>query len=208
MPVYHFDCYTYGYYGSGVVQLIPDPTVYNPFGGFRNCDDPPKQWDAALGGLGINEPGTWVCGDWYQSVCCIDDECILQNEEDCATQGGEYHHGWPSCDPNPCADSGVEEREWVRDTALLPPKPNPFTRTTLFGYHLDEAGNVKIDIFDSSGRRICELLYGQMPAGSGSVTWDGRDEAGRRVCPGTYFCRLGMGGDVASERTIVLEWSS
>ncbi|MCK4304881.1 MAG: hypothetical protein KAY24_11640 [Candidatus Eisenbacteria sp.] len=58
LAVFAFRTYVYGYNGSGLAQLIPDPTAAVPFGGFRNSASPPEKGDAALGGLGVNQPGT------------------------------------------------------------------------------------------------------------------------------------------------------
>jgi hypothetical protein len=104
IPMYAFKAYAYGYGNSGVVQLCPDPTVAVPFGGFGNCASPPEKWDAALGGMGVNADGTWVCGHPVENyVCCIEEECrIVNSEDECIGLGGVFHPEWDSCDPNPC----------------------------------------------------------------------------------------------------------
>jgi hypothetical protein len=104
VPVYGFNAYAYCYGPPGIVQLIPDPTVAIPFGGLGNCASPPEKWDAALGGMGVCMPGTWVC--WEEpgppdGACCFDEDCVLMPEPDCIAQGGEWN-GAPSCEPNPC----------------------------------------------------------------------------------------------------------
>lgn len=106
LPQYAFNAYAYGYGSPDVVQLVPDPSVANPFGGFGNCESPPESWDAALGGLGVNMDGTYVCGEPQVEdfVCCVEEECIIVHaEQECIDLGGEFHPEWDNCGPpNPC----------------------------------------------------------------------------------------------------------
>lgn len=114
LPVYWFHVYAYGYNGPGLVQLIPDPSVPVHFGGFCNCGSPPHLWDAALGGMGVDQPGTWVCWGWHESVCCIGTDCaIVLSEHECTGLGGEYHPEWTSCGPpNPCGATPAATTTW------------------------------------------------------------------------------------------------
>ncbi len=106
LPVYWFRGYAYGgsYAAPGVVQLIPDPTVAQPFGGTGNCVSPPEKWDALLGGLGINMGGTYVepftCE--VTGACCVDIGCYIMTGEECEAQGGEYMGDGTDCEPDPC----------------------------------------------------------------------------------------------------------
>ncbi len=105
LPVYWFYGYAYDYtHGVTVMQLIPDPTVPEPFGGFSNCATPPQMFDAALGGMGVNCPGVEVCWGWQEFVCCVGTGCVLvHGEEECTALGGVLHPEWDSCGPpNPC----------------------------------------------------------------------------------------------------------
>jgi len=70
--------------------------------------------------------------------------------------------------------------------------PNPFAAggTTALRYSLREAGDVRLEVFDASGRRVALLVDKKMPGGPGVATWDGTDERGRQVAPGVYFYRL------------------
>jgi hypothetical protein len=116
IPMYLFNAYVYGGV-SGVVQLTPNITVPVPFGGFGNCASPPVRWDAQLGGMGVNEPGTWVCWDiscYPPWVCCVGDDCILVNTQwECEQLDGELHPEWDSCMPNPCEVLAACCWEWI-----------------------------------------------------------------------------------------------
>lgn len=114
-PVYWFAVYAYEpSYGTGVVQLVPDPTASIPFGGFVNCAAPPERFDAALGGMGVGEPGTWVCPTMQDGICCVGDDCIIVHSGyECTALGGQYHPEWDDCGPpNPCAFTQSAGTTW------------------------------------------------------------------------------------------------
>lgn len=52
------------------------------------------------------------------------------------------------------------------------------------------AGKVVAQVFDASGRRVTDLIDGDLPAGEHRVSWNGRDNAGRSVASGVYFLQL------------------
>ncbi|MFC1572999.1 FlgD immunoglobulin-like domain containing protein [Candidatus Eisenbacteria bacterium] len=201
VPIYWFGGYALE---EGLIPLGINEA--DGFGGFTNCDASGVRYDAAcFGALGIGVTGAACYHSVDLQVCCMANDCYLVSQAECAVLGGSWHVEWGSCDPNPCAGSGVEPRDWEIGTRLLPPRPNPFTLTTVIRYCLEEPGRLQIDILDASGRRVRGLLSERKPAGSGSVSWDGRDRSGRRVAPGAYFFRLVTGDEVVSRRTVVLK---
>jgi hypothetical protein len=115
LPQYYFGGYAYGYGGMGVMQLIPDPTVANPFGGLGNCLSPPVKYDAHLGGMGINTDGTYVEPTFVEpeAVCCHDgmggvgEICEIVTQAVCNSLGGEWYEMLTSCTPNPCLILGA-----------------------------------------------------------------------------------------------------
>ena len=105
LPVYWFIGYAYGYGAPGVIQLVADPTVAEPFGGTGNCASPPEKWDADLGGMGINMDGTYVAPFEVipEGACCFGTDCVIMTQADCEGQGGEYRGDATACEPiNPC----------------------------------------------------------------------------------------------------------
>ncbi len=68
--------------------------------------------------------------------------------------------------------------------------PNPFNPETQITFDLPQAGHVKIQIYDISGRLVRTLADGLMNAGRHQVKWDGHDQAGQQVSTGIYLCRL------------------
>ena len=72
--------------------------------------------------------------------------------------------------------------------------PNPFRPTTTIPFRLDEDAEVRIDIWDLSGRRVRELVTARARAGDHQAVWDGRDDAGRKLSNGAYFYRMTLDG--------------
>ncbi len=111
VPLYYFGGYAYGYGDPGIMQLIPDPTVVNPFGGLGNCLPVPGMYDAMLGGMGVDMPGTYVEPVYVPQpgVCCFGEDCVnMFTQWDCEDQGGVWMAGPPDCGPpNPCLILGA-----------------------------------------------------------------------------------------------------
>ena len=76
------------------------------------------------------------------------------------------------------------------ETRLFSTGPNPFSDRAMVNYALGRAGNVKLSVYDASGKLVRELVRGAQNPNSYSVAWDGRDVAGRKVADGIYILRL------------------
>ena len=81
--------------------------------------------------------------------------------------------------------------------------PNPFRPVTTIEYSLSSPGEVRLRIYDVSGRLVRTLVDGPQGAGEYRLLWDGRDSRGVRGPAGVYFVRLETRGQVTT-RTIVL----
>ena len=80
-------------------------------------------------------------------------------------------------------------------TLLLANYPNPFNPETWIPYHLANASDVEITIYDMRGQVVQRLDLGYQTAGrytlqSRAAYWDGRNDAGERVASGIYFYQL------------------
>jgi hypothetical protein len=118
---------------------------------------------------------------------------------------------WPSgvvqlVDPAPAVDgiiTVVETPKLPSVFALLAAAPNPTTGNTTIGFALPRACNVRLDLFDITGRCVRTLADWAMPAGTNQVVWDGRDAKGRPVASGVYFYRLEAEGFTAARRLVL-----
>src|SRR5262249_18179113 len=88
--------------------------------------------------------------------------------------------------------------------ALRPNFPNPFSRATSIHFDLPVPGVVRIDVFDSQGRRVRQLADRFYLAGYQAGEWNGRDEDGRAARPGVYFYRMVAGSFRDRHRLVLL----
>jgi streptogramin lyase len=86
---------------------------------------------------------------------------------------------------------------------LAPNRPNPFGPATSIEYTLDEAGPVRLRVFDAAGRAVRTLVEGSRRPGRHTATWDGRGDDGAAVASGVYFCRLEAVDGAASRRMVL-----
>ena len=68
--------------------------------------------------------------------------------------------------------------------------PNPFNGKTTIDFNLSFQTNVKLDIFDISGRNINTILDEERPAGMHSINWNGKNQSGTNEGSGMYFYRI------------------
>ena len=81
------------------------------------------------------------------------------------------------------------------ETVLLANYPNPFNPETWIPYHLADASDVRITIYDTRGVVVRRLDLGHQREGyytsrSRAAYWDGRNHVGERVASGIYFYQL------------------
>ena len=88
---------------------------------------------------------------------------------------------------------------------LAPPTPNPFRGQASFRFGLARSGEVQLDLFDVSGRRVRSLASGMLAAGEHFTAWDGRDQHGNAVKPGVFFVRLTTPSRTFTTRMVSLQ---
>lgn len=98
--------------------------------------------------------------------------------------------------PDPAAD------RWT----LSPPSPNPATSHAAIRFEVPgfrTGQNLRLALFDLSGRRVRTLATGAARAGVTTLDWDLRTDAGARVHAGFYMLRLAVGGAVLTRAVVV-----
>ena len=88
-----------------------------------------------------------------------------------------------------------------RTTLLFPSAPNPFGERTSLRYGLARPADVRLAVFDVSGRSVRTLVSAMQAPGWYRLEWDGRDAGGRAVESGVYFLRLQAG---SAERMVLV----
>jgi photosystem II stability/assembly factor-like uncharacterized protein len=87
---------------------------------------------------------------------------------------------------------------------LLPAYPNPSSGGTTLAWSLRRSGEVTVEVYTVSGRRVWRTRRGGVAEGPGSLTWDGRDRLGRPAAAGVYLARVLVDGEVLGRQTLVL----
>jgi hypothetical protein len=78
--------------------------------------------------------------------------------------------------------------------------PNPARGTTTIAFTLAEAGEVKLEVYDVSGRKVATVAEGRRAAGENEARLDTRE-----LAAGVYIYRLQAGDNVAVKRLAVIK---
>ena len=95
-------------------------------------------------------------------------------------------------------------------TKLLANYPNPFNPETWIPYHLANASDVTITIYDARGAVVRQLDLGHQREGyythrSRAAYWDGRNDVGERVASGIYFYQLQVDNVSRLRKMVILK---
>lgn len=76
--------------------------------------------------------------------------------------------------------------------------PNPFRSGTTIGIKLQEASEIRLEIFNIHGQRIKTLFSGRKNPGEHALIWDGTDSDNKHVASGIYLYQLSsaQGSDI------------
>ncbi len=89
--------------------------------------------------------------------------------------------------------------------ALRSNYPNPFNPSTAIGFDLPEAGPVRVEVLDLSGREVAVLVNDNYAPGSYEVVWSAVNQQGDPVSTGVYFYRLVAGNHNMVRKMILLK---
>ena len=69
-----------------------------------------------------------------------------------------------------------------------------------------EAGNVTINVYDLSGKKVRLLVDDIFQPGDYEIRWNGMNDIGKRVAQGIYFCAFNMksGADKQIKKLVLL----
>ncbi len=92
------------------------------------------------------------------------------------------------------------EKERVGRFRLHQNYPNPFNPATKIGFSLPEAADVRLEVFDVTGRQVALLLNEHKPAGHHDVTFDAGD-----LSSGVYLYRIQAGGHIETRKMLFMK---
>lgn len=99
--------------------------------------------------------------------------------------------------------AGVEPVEPTRVAAKLRSDPNPFASTATISFQAGRSGSIRLNLFDSRGRRVRELLAAVDGPGRKFMVWDGRDDRGVALPSGIYFARINIEGETRTQKVVM-----
>ena len=82
--------------------------------------------------------------------------------------------------------------------------PNPFNPETTIHYQLKEDGDVRLEIFDASGRLVRTLVQQNQSMGDPTAVWNGLTENGSQAVSGVYLYQLRSGDFVQRKKMLLL----
>lgn len=83
--------------------------------------------------------------------------------------------------------------------------PNPFNPETVITYHLPEANQVSLVIYNLLGQKIRTLMSAQQSAGEYHIRWNGQNDAGLPVASGRYIYKLNTDHESVSGRMLLIK---
>jgi hypothetical protein len=83
--------------------------------------------------------------------------------------------------------------------------PNPFNPTTTIKYSIAADSDVRLVVYDVTGRTVRTLVDERQRADVYRVAWDGVNDQGERVASGMYFCKLVAGKFTQTRKMMLLK---
>jgi hypothetical protein len=118
-------------------------------------------------------------------ICCL--EIDTARRRLLVTDNG-YNRVYSFCLGDP---TSIDERTpHIANDRLMQVFPNPFNPSATIRFELARVSNVRLDIFDVSGRRVRTLLDKNMGIGIHEIVWDGRNARQEPSPSGVYFIRI------------------
>lgn len=97
--------------------------------------------------------------------------------------------------------NGVKETAgFPGDFSLSQNYPNPFNPVTNISFDLPGRSEVRIAVYDLSGREVARLADGIEPAGRHTVQFNGGN-----LSSGLYFCKMNVDGRIFTKRMMLLK---
>ena len=83
--------------------------------------------------------------------------------------------------------------------------PNPFHKVVTIEYRLPVESDVRMDVYDLSGRLVKTLINASQPAGEYRLAWDAREDPGCGITKnGIYYLRLWSGIYMQTQKIVLL----
>ncbi len=135
---------------------------------------------------------------WYHTA----QDRVATLDQDYFTRFAKAAIGTVATLAGPAGTAGVEPPPSPPASVTLGPNPTP--RGAVLRFALPAPAEVRLELFDLTGRRLRALGGDVRPAGAGEIRWDGLDAAGNLAPAGVVFYRAHAGERVLTGRLVVL----
>jgi len=99
--------------------------------------------------------------------------------------------------------TGIEDAPaGARRARILTARPAVFSRFSTVEFELGRRGDVRLEVYDASGRRVRTLVEGTLAPGRHSVRWDGRSSQGAEAPAGVYVVDLKTDGGSETRKVV------
>ncbi|HMQ70442.1 MAG TPA: T9SS type A sorting domain-containing protein, partial [Ignavibacteria bacterium] len=82
--------------------------------------------------------------------------------------------------------------------------PNPFNPVTTINFSIPKQGNVKLEVYDVTGKKVKTLINGLRAAGNYTINFSAT-EGGSNLSSGVYFYRIESGDFIEVKRMILIK---
>ncbi|MCK4395329.1 S8 family peptidase [candidate division WOR-3 bacterium] len=106
------------------------------------------------------------------------------------------------------AVAGVEEEPDIKTVPVacsIGCYPNPSRNVTTVRFTLPRKGEISIDVYDVSGKRVSTVTRGKFQSGIHNIVWQRKNEKGVRVPQGIYFILLKSEGMETQGKLILFD---
>lgn len=103
--------------------------------------------------------------------------------------------------------TGVSENSnlQVEKFVLYRPVPNPFANQVQITFNIPAQKEIKLNIYDVSGRLVRRLIDGRLEKGRYSIVWNGTDSENRKMGSGIYFVKADCETETFTEKIILVK---
>ncbi|MGE5399081.1 MAG: FlgD immunoglobulin-like domain containing protein [Ignavibacteriales bacterium] len=151
----------------------------------------------------VNGGGSWLQNnDGMANVAVFDlDYRAADGKIFAATHGrGMFSSSW-----NTTSGLSSGESQLPENFELYQNYPNPFNPATTIKYEIPSAQNVRITVYDVTGREVKELVNDFQQAGRYEVNWDGRTVTGAQAASGIYLYTIRAGSFTQSMKMVLMK---
>jgi flagellar hook assembly protein FlgD len=103
------------------------------------------------------------------------------------------------------ADSNTVDEQNTPPALSISSHPNPFNSSTIIEYTLPIDGFACLEIFDSRGHRVRQLVNSPVHAGRQALVWKADDDRGRKVAAGNYYVSVRSASHFLSKKIMFLK---